>query len=671
MAGGFFGALAVMTVIGAARLQVPTVGPDGLHLRLLGDAGQAYRLESSSNLTAWTTVTTGVATGGVWEIRLDRPVIAGGRYFRSVQVGAPKPRPAVVPEVRSNFFTRVLVVPDAEASGVVLSPERVRYQFTLGTNAVASSTLVTLTVLTNVAGVPATNGFLAGVRFEPEGLRLSAPFFLEIQFPTNIPARQVSSYAFSNAGTNWQLTPDVVITNRVRILVDRLQSYGCGVFSLEELRAAGPDTGALAMPGARERRAGHLAPQATIEECYPEDEAEAREMVDDIEAKLAPVQAHVAEQLGEERQRQLLGIEDPDAGVSVLAQVMEEVSLVEKEVVDARIPQASQKCATARALMPYVLGFERQRQLLGAGSEDGGMGSGATQLLSAGLQRCNDQAIQCCQSRGGDTRLISFLLGLERQRQLLGISDGTSGEGSVLSGILEACAPKWFGTLTITESGQTNIDHSTAATLSTSEESWRYELVANVASVQEVISEPILFFPGYTNFTFQMVGTVKAAHAFSSHYEDLWDACASGSSLALAAPRLRPHDGGDSLKQTINSSSATNASVAFEISARTMAPGTATLGIAPYLQINTPLFVAALGGRFVSESKTVESTGCIVENRNSAISGSDSYGGHSYLRESGGFQSTGDSIRFVRITPRSQNQMLITTRVELNLTRVK
>lgn len=57
-----------------------------------------------------------------------------------------------------------------------------------------------------------------------------------------------------------------------------------------------------------------------------------------------------------------------------------------------------------------------------------------SQLLCGGMRRCQEEAIECCRTKGGDTRLISFLLGIERQRQLLGITDGSCGGGLDLAG---------------------------------------------------------------------------------------------------------------------------------------------------------------------------------------------------------------------------------------------
>ena len=87
---------------------------------------------------------------------------------------------------------------------------------------------------------PARYG-LSQARLEPADRMPLSPFFLEIRFPTNIPGRQISSFAFDNSGSRLHLVPDVVVasgsTNRVRILVHQLRSYGCGAVSLDELRA--------------------------------------------------------------------------------------------------------------------------------------------------------------------------------------------------------------------------------------------------------------------------------------------------------------------------------------------------------------------------------------------------------------------------------------------------
>ena len=122
---------------------------------------------------------------------------------------------------------------------------------------------------------------------------MTAPVFLQMDFPTNISARQVTSFAFDNRGSRFHLVPDVVTanagTNRVRVLVEQLQSYGCGLFTLAELQTQA-GTKPPARPALR-----MVTPLSDMAGCYPDDEKEARKLEEQLEDLHQPlVQAEAA-----------------------------------------------------------------------------------------------------------------------------------------------------------------------------------------------------------------------------------------------------------------------------------------------------------------------------------------------------------------------------------------
>jgi len=104
------------------------------------------------------------------------------------------------------------------------------------------------------------------------------------------------------------------------------------------------------------------------------------------------------------------------------------------------------------------------------------------------------------------------LLGIERQRQLLGMGDEW---GSLdTQGVLDDCAPKWIGSFTLVQTGSVSTNRSsyTETTINRLTESWRYTLEASVATVDVFVQPQIFIFPAHTNLTFKLVGTAKGEH---------------------------------------------------------------------------------------------------------------------------------------------------------------
>lgn len=646
----------------APRFEVPSVSGTGIQLRLTGEANRRYQIEWSTNLTQWTTLASGVAAGGVLSAQDGLASGSASRFYRGRLEEALPPFPTVSASVQSNRVGTGVAYADAVGRVELGTFEGTRFVLQIPTNAFAQTTTVRMILITNLTGVPATRGFLAGVRLEPSGAVLASPAFLEIQFPTNIPASQVSSYGFDNDGTDLHLVPDVVLTNRVKILVNQLRSYGCGVFTLEEVQAM-----AATAPPPRARR-GRLSLHATMEECYPEDEAAAAEMREELEDAIRPLQQEIAEKLGIERQKQLLGIVDEGEGNTAILEALNTGANFYETELRPRVAEASRRCATTRELLPWMLGWERQRQLLGAVSDDEPPDPEINNLMCQGVKRCEEQAIECCRTRGGDTRLIAFLLGIERQRQLLGMTEGSCGTSPGYEDLIGDCAPKWFGTLKVSETGSFSTNRSSASVINRTRVQWDFSYEATVETVEVNIIDEALFLPSHTNLTFRLAGRLNGSHAIDEQVTDLWDPC-EGSQRALAG--RRPHDGGEARDYHAIVNSSTNGVFSTELSATILAPGTGGFGVTPRLRFSVPSAAAPWTGWIKDVMKVVDGFGCSTEDRSGPPSGTDFFGGMTFNRGSGEFQYTADSIRFLRITPRVDGQMLILQRVELELKRIK
>jgi hypothetical protein len=129
----------------------------------------------------------------------------------------------------------------------------------------------------------------------------------------------------------------------------------------------------------------------------------------DAEARL---QSLVAERLTQERQRQLLGNTD---ALLVLNDLLQQY---DTQVVQPRIAAAGTSCAAGRLALETLLGFERQKQLLGAGSpnfEDTFNG-----VIAAATGACTREEYELCRDNHIITRIFPYYLGVSRQAQLLG-----------------------------------------------------------------------------------------------------------------------------------------------------------------------------------------------------------------------------------------------------------
>lgn len=93
----------------------------------------------------------------------------------------------------TNAISTAVVLPDEETVIQLPTRSNVVYTLTLPAGSVSTPTLVTLSQLATVAGLPNQQGLLAGARLEPAGLVLLAPAFLQIDFPRPIDAQHVAS----------------------------------------------------------------------------------------------------------------------------------------------------------------------------------------------------------------------------------------------------------------------------------------------------------------------------------------------------------------------------------------------------------------------------------------------------------------------------------------------
>lgn len=249
------------------------------------------------------------------------------------------------------------------------------YRLDIPAGALASETLVRMTPLSSLEGLPFGSERYA-VQLEPEGLQFYEIAELTITPAQALPVDQQIFFGYQGLGENLVLAPPVVGSGEIKIQVLHFSGYGVTKGLLADIEPV------------RERIGG---------------EAEAR------------LSSAIAEQLAKARQEQLLGIEN---GTEINWEGL--FQQWEQEVVQPRIAAAGESCAAGRLAIQTILSYERQRQLLGMGES-----SSYTTLISNGLmdtvaEQCMKEEYEMCRDDHIIHRIIPSWLGLERQSQLLG-----------------------------------------------------------------------------------------------------------------------------------------------------------------------------------------------------------------------------------------------------------
>ena len=273
------------------------------------------------------------------------------------------------------------------------------YSLVIPPNALAQDTLITMTPVKSITDLSFSGGLGGAVRFEPEGLYFYKEAILSITPVKNIPIENQIMFGFDSNGSDVHLAMPVVSSNAIQI-------------RLEHFSGAGVGNGVSAEKAAIYNR-----------------------MADSAENRLT---SEMADALSRERQRQLLGI---DNGEDVTATMTYALSRYENDVLKPRMKAAmstSGTCADAKRAIQSLLGWERQRQLLGVSDDSVDMSG----LMDAAGRKCADEEYKMCEEQHVIVRILPFVLGLERQMQLLGIVSDDAPSNALLQyawGLVEKC----------------------------------------------------------------------------------------------------------------------------------------------------------------------------------------------------------------------------------------
>lgn len=390
------------------RVVQPSAGRDPI-VQVTGDVGQTNVIEASQLVASrlWWPVVSGALTNGAL-IHVHAGASNLPRLFYRSRVGTPEPPFTITPQLQSNITASALVTPAGGACRFT-APNGTVYTLNVPGNAVAEGVAVRMTLVTNITGWPLTNSAPSAVRLEPEGLRFFNAAQLEIRYPTNLPPALRTSFASDGNGVDAYLTPDLQFSNRVVIPIAHFSVFG-------NLRVTPQQAAAMT---------GRSLANAE------------RRLNQEISSRLIA-----------EREAQLSG---QPADPTVFSDIHALQEQFFQNEIARYLKQGFSGCDQASAVIRSALGIERQVQLLGGSiSHQAEIFTGACQALKL----CTDEAMFTCTNGLGGPAIVARLLGLERQRQLLGLGPECGG-GFSLDNVKD-CMPIWYGTVQYTETLSAN-----------------------------------------------------------------------------------------------------------------------------------------------------------------------------------------------------------------------
>ena len=443
--------LGVLSLLALGRLRAdpPRLGPPvvlpnrAVQLTLTGQVGVAYSIQASSNLSNWFLVSTGIATNGWLTIRHNAASNFPTLFYRGTGPNDSLPPLTVGLKMDTNHSVSALVSLDG-GSAVLYGRNGTRFTLSLPSNSIPDATIITMTLVTNITGLPFARGTLGTILLEPANLAFWGAASLEITFPTNLDRREVISYSTRGDGSSFRLTPDRVQTGLIAIPVTRAGAYGSSLATTQELaNAARIGTGSNSSPGF----AAASSPGGTAD-CFPEKQLAANQAKAEIDQARAAKEKEVAALLGAERQRQMAGQSDDSSATLVRAAAL--MCGFYTDQIAPRWPEAANNCALGEVLVQNTLSIGRQRQLLGA-DPNNPCANFSTIPFCTLYRSCLADIRECCARGMKGPKKVAAVLGLQRQDQLLGLNCISQAEAQE---VIDLCSSNvWTGTFSMSETG--------------------------------------------------------------------------------------------------------------------------------------------------------------------------------------------------------------------------
>jgi hypothetical protein len=423
-------------------------------------------VETSLNLTNWVRLFSGTATNGNLLLLDSNASNQVRAFYRAYQSVASTPATGTIsPALDTNTTGTTLVTSDGGTLDLFLN-QGARITLTFPSNTVASPSFVTVTLVSNVVGLPFARGILEAVKIEPTNLTLFGAAMLEMTFPSNsVPdRRQVVGFAANVDGTGFYLAPDRVLTNSAMLPITGAGIYGSCLAATQELSQL-----ATLLASPKIRRTGSApAPRdaaptvlpfdsylAASVECFFDRVAAATEIDIELQLKLAAVLQNIAVFRAQERQNQPSSAVDdtPPTGLEIGAAC----AFYHSEI-QPLFPQVQNNCSLLKVLALRALTLGRQLQLLGS--------SFCPELLSLadlpicdGAKACLNEIEQCCQQKPEDRpKFRDDLTSIVQQQEMMGVAGQSGCFGADSPEVEQALADcsdlEWNGSVTISESGE-------------------------------------------------------------------------------------------------------------------------------------------------------------------------------------------------------------------------
>ncbi len=255
-----------------------------------------------------------------------------------------------------------------------------RYTLTIPADALLEATRIGMAPLSTVEGLPVGGEVTYGVQLAPDGLVLLQPAILRIEPTTPLAPEEQVPFGYDHDGTGMFIAEPVVDSASIDIVISHFSGYGVTRGLLADTRPIRERLG-----GSAERR----------------------------------IASQLAQALGAERQRQLAGGQSVDAP-DLTALFSEAFARFEAEVLGPRLAAAGQTCANARVAIETLLGYERQRALLGFPESAAGGVTRAASLTDIAASVCMKEEYEICREQHVLHLIIPAQLTFERQRLLLG-----------------------------------------------------------------------------------------------------------------------------------------------------------------------------------------------------------------------------------------------------------
>lgn len=252
------------------------------------------------------------------------------------------------------------------------------FTLSIPADSVRQRTRITLTPVSRLDGLPFGNGTDVTVDLQPSGLLFDVPATLTIEPATPIPAGERILYGYSD--NRLLLAEPVLKAQGIAIVVPHFSGYGVARGLMGDVDEARKRIGG----SAEERIASQM--RAVMQEWS--QQAGPSELGQDITLRLEPY----FEQL-------------------------------DREVIQPRLAAAGQSCAAGRSAILTVLGYARQRELLGYEDPPGTLKEVADLMENTVGPRCMDEEYQMCVNEHIVHRIAVAYLGFERQLALLGIEN--------------------------------------------------------------------------------------------------------------------------------------------------------------------------------------------------------------------------------------------------------